>query len=41
VKLGQNASDTCAMLSEDYEGDAMKSQVFLRGINNSKRAHKK
>jgi len=24
VKLGKNASDTCAMLSEAYEGEAMK-----------------
>jgi hypothetical protein len=24
VKLGKNASDTCAMLSEAYEGEVMK-----------------
>jgi hypothetical protein len=29
--------DTCAVLSELYEGEAMKSQVFLSGINGSKR----
>jgi hypothetical protein len=38
VILGNNASDTCAMLSEIYGGEAMKSQMFLNGINGSKRA---
>jgi hypothetical protein len=33
VKLGKNATDTCAMLSKAYGGEAMKSQVFLNGIN--------
>jgi hypothetical protein len=29
VKLGKTASDTCAMLSEAYEGEAMKkSSIF-------------
>jgi hypothetical protein len=29
VKLGKNASDTCALVSEDYGGEAMKkSSVF-------------
>jgi hypothetical protein len=36
VKSGNNASDTCAVLSEAYGGEAMKSQVFLSGINSSK-----
>jgi len=38
VKLGKNASDTCAMLSKAYGGEAVKCQVFLSGINGSKRA---
>jgi hypothetical protein len=34
VKLGENASDSCAVLSEAYRGEAMKkSVVFLNGIN--------
>jgi hypothetical protein len=37
VKLQKNESDTCAILSEAYGGEAMKSQVFLSGINGSKR----
>jgi hypothetical protein len=37
VKLGKNASDTCAVLSKAMGGEAMKSQVFLNGINDSKR----
>jgi hypothetical protein len=36
MKLGNNSSDTCAMLSEAYGGEAMKSRVFLSGINGSK-----
>jgi hypothetical protein len=36
VKLGKNASDTCVVLSEAYGGEAVKSQVFLSGINLSK-----
>jgi hypothetical protein len=38
VKLGKNASDTCAVLSEANGGKLRKSQVFLSGINSSKRA---
>jgi hypothetical protein len=38
AKVGKNASDTCAVLSEDYVGEAMKSHVFLSGIHGSKRA---
>jgi len=38
VKLGKNASDTCAVLFEAYGGEAVnKSQVFSSGINGSKR----
>jgi len=37
VKLGKNASDTCVVLSEAYGGEALKSQVFLSGINSAKR----
>jgi hypothetical protein len=37
ANLGKNASDTCTILSEDYGGGARKSQVFLNGINSSKR----
>jgi hypothetical protein len=37
VKLGTNASDTCAVLSEAYVGETMRSQVFLSSINGSKR----
>jgi hypothetical protein len=29
----------CNALSEAYGGEAMKTQVFLNGINGSKRAH--
>jgi hypothetical protein len=29
VKLGKNASDTCAMLSEAYGGEAMKSRARM------------
>jgi len=35
VKLGKTESDTCTILSEAYGGEAMKSQVFLSGINDS------
>jgi hypothetical protein len=28
VKFGKNASDTCALHSEAYEGEAKKSQMF-------------
>jgi hypothetical protein len=38
VKLGNNASDTCAMLSEAYEGEAMKMSDVSPGINGSNRA---
>jgi hypothetical protein len=38
VTLGKNASDTCVMLSEAYGEEAMKSQVFLSGINGTKLA---
>jgi hypothetical protein len=31
VKLGKNASDTCAMLSEAYEGEAMKKSSVCNG----------
>jgi hypothetical protein len=37
VKLGKIAGDTCAMFSEVYGGETMKSQVFLCAINGSKR----
>jgi len=37
VKSEKNASDTCTMLFEVYGGEAMKSHVFLSGINCSKR----
>jgi hypothetical protein len=37
VKLGNNAGDTCALLSKSYRGEAIKSQVFLSGINGLKR----
>jgi hypothetical protein len=41
VKLGRNASDTCGMLSEACGGEALKkSQVFLSGINGSKRVRR-
>jgi hypothetical protein len=40
VELGKNATDTCEMLSKAYGGGAIKeSQVFLSGINSSKRDH--
>jgi hypothetical protein len=39
VNLVKNASHTCAMLSEAYGRKAMKSEVFLSGINSSKGAH--
>jgi len=35
VKLGKNASDTCAVLYEALKGEAVKSQVFLSDINDS------
>jgi hypothetical protein len=39
VKLGRNASDTCAVLSETSGGETInKSSVFLSGINCSKKA---
>jgi hypothetical protein len=38
MKLGKNASDTCATLSKAYGEKLWKSQVFLSGINDSKRA---
>jgi hypothetical protein len=37
VKLGKNASSICTVLSKAYGGETMKSQVFLNGINGSKR----
>jgi hypothetical protein len=37
VKLGKNANDTCEIFSEAYRGESMESQVFLSGINGSKR----
>jgi hypothetical protein len=37
VKLGKNASDNCAMLSEVYRGVAMERQVFLSGINDPRK----
>jgi hypothetical protein len=36
MKLGKNASDTCAMLSEAYEGESMKSLSVPSDINGSK-----
>jgi hypothetical protein len=35
VKLESNASDTCAMLSEDYGGEAVKRSNVLSGISKS------
>jgi hypothetical protein len=38
VKLGKNADDTCALLSEAYGAEAMKKcEVFFSGIHDSKR----
>jgi hypothetical protein len=37
VKLEKNANDTCAVLSEAYGGEAMKSQLLLNGMNGSER----
>jgi hypothetical protein len=37
VKLGKNASDTCAMLSKDYRGEIMKKSSVLNGVNGLKR----
>jgi len=37
VKLGKNANDTFAVLFEAYGGEAMKSRMFLSGVNGSKR----
>jgi len=36
VKLGKDASDTCAMFFEAYGGESRESQAFLSGINSSK-----
>jgi hypothetical protein len=36
VKLGKNAGDICAMLSETYRGEAMKKSSVLSGINCSR-----
>jgi hypothetical protein len=33
AKLGKNASDACAMLSEACGGETMKNQLFVTGIN--------
>jgi hypothetical protein len=33
----KNTSNTCAVFSEAYGGEAMKSNAFLSGINGSKR----
>jgi hypothetical protein len=41
VKLGKNASDTCAMLSEAYGGEVMKCHMFLSGINGSVKVARK
>jgi hypothetical protein len=38
VKLGENASDTCAMLSKAYGGETTKKSSVLSGINCSKNA---
>jgi hypothetical protein len=40
VKLGKNASDTCAVLYEALKGEAVKSQVFLSDINDLKRVER-
>jgi len=37
VKLGNDAGDTCAMLSVAYGERLSKSHVFLNGVNGSKR----
>jgi GTP-binding protein EngB required for normal cell division len=39
VKLGRNANDTCAMLSNAYGREAMKKSSLLSDINGSKTAH--
>jgi len=36
--LGKNASDTCAVLSEDYGGEAMKKSSVSEGHENEKKA---
>jgi len=38
LKLGNGACDICGILSEVYEGDAMKKSIFLSGTNGSKAA---
>jgi hypothetical protein len=38
VKLGKNASDTCAMLSKAYGGEAMIKSSVLSAINGLERA---
>jgi hypothetical protein len=37
VKLRKNASDTCALPSKAYGGEALKKSGVFRGINGSKR----
>jgi hypothetical protein len=37
VKLGNNASDTCSMLSEAYGGEAMKKSSAFKSTNGLKR----
>jgi len=37
VKLGKNASDICAMLSETYVGEAMKKSSVFEWHDGSKR----
>jgi hypothetical protein len=39
VKSEKNASDTCAIFCEVYEERLRKIQVFLNGINCSKKPH--
>jgi hypothetical protein len=36
VKLGKKASENCALVSEDYWGETIKSQAFLNVINSSR-----
>jgi len=37
IKLGKNASDTCAMLSEAYGGEALKKSSVFEGHKRLKR----
>jgi hypothetical protein len=41
VKLGKNASDTCAVLSGAFGGKAMKNAIVLEGLKRFKDGRKK